>query len=304
MIRHFSLIALLSLLTLIGCSPPALLPVPTSGTTVTLLVTARPVHPITDAINQLREQNARPALIESTAINRVIEQYAPTIITNEPIDFDRLRTDLIAEGFYPEGMNLITFSGTDAAQVGQALVASAYRADLLNDAFTHLGISETDDPQFGKVFVILLTSSASLTAPGANILIPGTPNDQAEWITGLLNAARANQGLGELTLNAQLTAAAQVHSQDMAEQGAIFHDGTDGSSPSERAERAGYVGQAIGENVLMRGDLNAAGAFDQWWNSPPHYENMMSATFTEIGIAYVIGADGNYYYTMLLGTPR
>ncbi|MCU0496472.1 MAG: CAP domain-containing protein [Anaerolineae bacterium] len=302
MIRQLSLIVLTGLIALIGCSPAV--PTATNIPSVTGVATPISAHPITDAINQLRTDNAIPVLIESDAINRVIERYAGTIIASEPLDFERLRADLIAEGFYADAISLITYSGADATQVGQALMTSDYRADLLDDQFTHVGVSETDDPQFGTVFVILLTTSASLSAPGANILTPGTPEDQGERIVNLLNMARIQQGLGELRLNPQLTAAAQLHSQDMAAQEAIFHDGTDGSSPSDRAERAGYVGRAIGENVLMRGDINASGAFDQWWNSPPHYENMMSATFDEIGIAYAIGADGNYYYTMLLGTPR
>jgi uncharacterized protein YkwD len=59
----------------------------------------------------------------------------------------------------------------------------------------------------------------------------------------------------------------------------------------------------FGENVLMRWDMSADGAFDQWWNSPPHHENMMNPEFTEIGVAFTQSEDGAYFYTMVLGRP-
>lgn len=126
---------------------------------------------------------------------------------------------------------------------------------------------------------------------------------QEALILALVNQARQTQGLGRLSANTVLTRTAQLHSDDQAEHETMTHTGSDGSEPWERAERLGYCYRSFGENVLMRGDVSADGAYDQWWNSPPHKANMLGADFTEIGIAYTRSAGGAYYYTMVLGKP-
>lgn len=127
--------------------------------------------------------------------------------------------------------------------------------------------------------------------------------NEAQAILAQVNAARQASGAGGLSLNARLMAAALRHSQDMAAGGFASHTGSDGSTLTQRADRAGYVYRSLGENVLMRPDQNPAGAFDQWWNSPPHRANLLNPDFTEVGVAFAVAADGSHYYTMLLGTP-
>jgi uncharacterized protein YkwD len=126
---------------------------------------------------------------------------------------------------------------------------------------------------------------------------------EAQAILAEMNAAREVGGAGALELNTALMLAALHHSQDMAAGEFMSHTGSDGSDAAQRAERVNYVYRALGENVLYRFDQNAGGAFKQWWDSPPHQENMLNPDFTEVGIAFAVGSDGNYYYTMLLGTP-
>ena len=65
----------------------------------------------------------------------------------------------------------------------------------------------------------------------------------------LVNAARAEQGMGSLCLNSKLMAAAQAHSADQAANQNMSHDGSDGSSHIERAQRAGYDSTYVAENV-------------------------------------------------------
>ena len=52
-----------------------------------------------------------------------------------------------------------------------------------------------------------------------------------------------------LTLDPKLTAAAQAHADDMAAHQKMTHDGSDGSTPSDRIKRQGYQFQNEGENV-------------------------------------------------------
>ena len=81
----------------------------------------------------------------------------------------------------------------------------------------------------------------------------------------------------------------------------MTHDGSDGSSPSDRIKRQDYHFQNDGENVaegyrtvdpLMRG----------WMNSPPHRENILGK-FSEVGIAVARDDDGTPYWAVDFGTP-
>jgi hypothetical protein len=123
-------------------------------------------------------------------------------------------------------------------------------------------------------------------------------------LLNLTNQARANAGAPALRLDPQLNQAAQRHSNDMAAREVLSHTGSDGSTVGSRVTAAGYSWQAVGENVLFRGDMNAQGAFDQWWNSPGHRNNMLNATYCDIGLAHARSSSGRFYYTMVLGRKR
>jgi uncharacterized protein YkwD len=117
----------------------------------------------------------------------------------------------------------------------------------------------------------------------------------AKEILAGVNAARA-QGhhcgakyfgpVPPLTEDASLVRAALAHSEDMARHDAFDHSGTDGSSPAERVERAGYgAHRIVGENIAA-GAMTAREVTDGWLKSPPHCENIMDGRFKEIGIAF------------------
>lgn len=65
-----------------------------------------------------------------------------------------------------------------------------------------------------------------------------------------VNALRSSAGLNQLTLNAELTAAAATHSRDMALQNRPWHFGSDGSSPLDRAERSHQIQNAMDDFAM------------------------------------------------------
>ncbi|MEA3178740.1 MAG: hypothetical protein QOI59_2263 [Gammaproteobacteria bacterium] len=99
--------------------------------------------------------------------------------------------------------------------------------------------------------------------------------------------------------------AAVEHSQDMANHNYMDHTGRDGSTPADRVTRTGYKWKAIGEN-LASGILTPEDAVNGWVGSPHHCENLMSARFTQMSVAYAVNAESNggIYWTQLFGTPR
>lgn len=109
---------------------------------------------------------------------------------------------------------------------------------------------------------------------------------------------------GPLRLDVQLAAAATAHAQDMARHGFVRHEGSDGSSPGERATRAGYRWRSIAENVAG-GQTTARQVVQEWLRSPVHCAALMRPDLTEMGIAYAVDLDGEagIYWSQKLARP-
>jgi uncharacterized protein YkwD len=143
-------------------------------------------------------------------------------------------------------------------------------------------------------------SGGSCTASDANA------SSFASQVISLVNQQRAANGLGALTSQSQLTAAAQRHSLDMGCAFFLSHTGSDGSSPYSRIVDSGYPVNWWGENVAA-GYSTAQAVMDAWMNSQVHRDNILNPNYTEIGIGYVYNANDttlNYkhYWTMTLGS--
>ncbi len=121
-------------------------------------------------------------------------------------------------------------------------------------------------------------------------------------ITGLINKARTGAGLPALTANAQLTAAAQGHSTDMACFSLLSHSGSDGSTIQQRASAAGYSGYT--EEMIYAGGY-PQDAFDWWMGDAIHHAIIFDARITSIGVGYAYVSDSAYggYYTVDVGNP-
>ncbi|MFC8921060.1 CAP domain-containing protein [Cellulosimicrobium sp. NPDC057127] len=110
----------------------------------------------------------------------------------------------------------------------------------------------------------------------------------------LTNAERAAAGCAPLVVDARLTAAAQLHSEDMLAQGYFDHTSLDGRSPWDRAEAQGYANPS-GENIA-KGQRTAEEVVRAWMDSPGHRANILSCDSTEIGVGSAGGV-----WTQLFG---
>jgi uncharacterized protein YkwD len=205
---------------------------------------------------------------------------------------------LVNEGYLFEGLSQMEGGIGDTSRESLTRVVNSSSA-LMSPDYTDIGIAILDTR-----YVILMSKPAVLTAPSASAALTGSPTSsgQESEIVRLLNAARMSAGLQPLSIAPQLTQAAVLHSQDQAQRDVMSHTGSDQSSVADRVQRANYAFTTVGENVLARPNIHAAGAFDQWWNSQGHFENMMNPNFTNIGIAIAGSGSGRYYYTMVLGS--
>ncbi len=124
----------------------------------------------------------------------------------------------------------------------------------------------------------------------------------------LTNAERAKAGLNPLTLNTQLSQAAEDHSDSMANDDFFSHTGADGSSVGDRVQDADYQYSRVGENIAA-GQSTAEEVVQGWMDSPGHRANILNADYTEIGLGYEYLANDtgsvnyNHYWTQVFGTP-
>lgn len=118
-------------------------------------------------------------------------------------------------------------------------------------------------------------------------------------VVALVNKERAAAGCGALTEDAQLTDAAQRHSDDMAARNFFEHTNPDGAGPGERVTDAGYRWSAYGENIA-RGQQTPQSVMESWMNSPGHRANILNCSFKNIGIG-IHKASGGPWWTQDFG---
>jgi uncharacterized protein YkwD len=124
-----------------------------------------------------------------------------------------------------------------------------------------------------------------------------------------INAVRAQQGLGSLSEQAQLSAAAAQHSQDMACFDFISHTGTDGTSWKHRVAGQGYANYNSAREIIFAGDVtfgaDPAGAFDWWMNSQVHHDIILFPDVSEVGVASATNParPNQAYYTVVFARP-
>ena len=111
------------------------------------------------------------------------------------------------------------------------------------------------------------------------------------------NIVRDREGLDRFSVNRHLTEAAKRHATDLAENQMTGHTGSDGSSYDERINDTDYflwennnwwTGENINHIDLRENDIVQI-CMDEWENSPPHWANMISENYDEIGVATAYG---------------
>ena len=112
-------------------------------------------------------------------------------------------------------------------------------------------------------------------------------------VIDLVNDERAAEGLGPLSYDANLTAAARGHSQDMGLNDYFDHIGLDGSTPGDRITEAGYSWNTYGETIAA-GYATPAAVVAGWMASAGHRANILNPNFCDIGVGYAYVASSTY----------
>ena len=113
-----------------------------------------------------------------------------------------------------------------------------------------------------------------------------------------INALKKQKPLPPLTMDKFLNRASGMLVRDQQNTGRTGHEGSDGSSPWDRMERAGFKGRKMGENVTY-GSLNAIDIvldlmIDDGVPDRGHRKNFLDPDFDRIGVAYAQGGKCAY----------
>ena len=188
----------------------------------------------------------------------------------------------------------------DAAIV--RVLADNYCEAVLNPAFTAIGLfRDRKDVRIVVAAPVIIPAASDARPISARVLT-------------LVNEARSKprkcgkasfEAAPPLTLSTTLTRVAAAHAKDMATHDFFEHEGSDGSTPAQRAVRAGYQWRNIAENIAA-GATTADAVVSGWLESPGHCANLMGTQFTEMGIAYATApkSRAGIYWSQMFGRPK
>ncbi len=121
--------------------------------------------------------------------------------------------------------------------------------------------------------------------------------DNVNDVVKYTNEFRTEVGQAPLTLDETLTKAAMVRAIEMAYSDKFSHERPDGNMCYYIMRDFGQDIYGVGENIASR-QRNAKEVSYAWKGSQGHYENMINASFTRIGVG-VINFYGIYYWVQL-----
>ncbi|QFR01949.1 stress protein [Streptomyces phaeolivaceus] len=129
--------------------------------------------------------------------------------------------------------------------------------------------------------------------------IPTTPNGYLS----LVNSARTAAGSPPVTLNAQLTTAAQAHATAMAAQGRLAAEGNGGLSVYQRVTTTGYAYLTIGEH-LVSGPRTPADFVDYCRSDQQAARTLRGPAWSETGLGHATDPrSGTVFWTALWARP-
>ncbi|MCK0122067.1 CAP domain-containing protein [Loktanella sp. F6476L] len=116
-----------------------------------------------------------------------------------------------------------------------------------------------------------------------------------------INALRQAAGVTPVTLDPNLIASAATHSRDMSVQNRPWLFGSDGSSPLDRARRAGFSGRLVGE-VISESYETELETLAAWTQDQDSRAVILDPTAQRIGFAWYQEPAGKIWWTLSVGT--
>ncbi|WP_019954277.1 CAP domain-containing protein [Yoonia vestfoldensis] len=140
-----------------------------------------------------------------------------------------------------------------------------------------------------------------LPLPTAYIIAPGEEAAVKFRMLDSVNALRQAARVGPVALDPQLNAAAATHARDMSIQNRPWLFGADGSSPVQRARRAGFTGRFLGETISESYESELA-TLTAWMNDERTRAVIMDPNAQLMGFSWFQEPAGKLWWTLNMGT--
>jgi len=118
---------------------------------------------------------------------------------------------------------------------------------------------------------------------------PSTSLQFDQQVLQIVNSERAKAGLSTLSMDSDLSNMALVKAQDMINNNYFDHTSPTYGSPFDMMKKFQITYKAAGENIA-KGQPTPEQVMNDWMNSAGHRANILSSSFTHIGIGYFKGA--------------
>jgi uncharacterized YkwD family protein len=123
-----------------------------------------------------------------------------------------------------------------------------------------------------------------------------TQSGYAKQVLDLVNAERAKQGLSALTLNTNVNEVAQLKAEDMKKNNYFSHTSPTYGTPFQMLKTYGITYKTAGENIA-KGQTTPQQVVNDWMNSEGHRKNILSSSYTQMGLGY----SGGYWAQIFIG---
>ncbi len=144
----------------------------------------------------------------------------------------------------------------------------------------------------------------SLIYPGQKLTIPDQSSVKAleAEVVRLVNIERSKKGLQALKADWEISRVARYKSQDMINKNYFSHTSPTYGSPFKMLETFGIRFSSAGENIAY-GQQTPAAVMKSWMNSSGHRANILSPSYTHIGVGLAKKSNGVYYWTQMFTKP-
>ncbi len=136
--------------------------------------------------------------------------------------------------------------------------------------------------RFFSLFFLITTFVFPFSSAFAYAIRPAI---HSESVLAYTNAERYKRGIPMLSSNKMLSEIAHAKMLDLFNRQYFAHVSPSGEDVSDLAKKFGYEYVAIGENLALGDFSSSKDVVKAWMNSPGHRKNILSKTYSEVGIA-------------------
>ena len=138
--------------------------------------------------------------------------------------------------------------------------------------------------------------------PGQKLTIPDSMSSYENQVVTLVNQRRSQSGLPALKRGSTTSYVAQLKARDMATKGYFSHQSPTYGSPFTMLQNFGLRFSAAGENIAY-GQQTPQAVMNAWMNSAGHRANILSRSYTFIGVGAGKNKNGVIYWTQEFVKP-